>query len=394
VKRRVVVAVSSFKNCAAPWETTAWVAEGLELALPPAYSIERVPTCDGGTGFCGTITRARGGVVKNDYSALGPLGRPLERRSIGWFRDLDGARVAVLEAADTTGLALVEEARARGTAMDTSLLRRTSYGLGQMLRAAREGGADRILVGLGDSAVQDCGLGALQALGARIYLRGCRTPLEEPAAAEHLPRVERIDPDPIGPYPPIELACNLSTRLLGPGGTVEHYAQQKGGDYQTNKTLRKGTELIAKIYERTFGCPVARMLGAGSNGGVAAALIAALGARPRYSFRVVAEHTRLLERLRGAAAVVVGEGRMDESTTRGKAPGATALLASALEIPVFAVAGTVAPRIAGRLASLGIIAVQTLSFPQLSEEEYIRRTPMLLRDAGVRLAPTIMAISE
>jgi glycerate kinase len=141
---------------------------------------------------------------------------------------------------------------------------------------------------------------------------------------------------------------------------------------------------------------VADLFGAGANGGVAAALIAGCNATPRYSFRVMIEHTDMLGRLSTAAAVVVGEGRLDKTTLTGKAPGAIALLASAYNLPVFAVAGSVDRQCFGRLLNFGILNVQTLTHPECRLEVLMdpQNARFLLREAGVRLAPVVQATCQ
>lgn len=381
----VLVAMNGFKGSATAAQATRWVAEGLRIALPQWEEVEEQPVCDGGGGFCETVTLGRGGTVEGGYPAHDAGLRPVADARIGWVHDPDGGLLAVVEAADTVGLARLGEGA-------PGVMDRSSYGLGEVLAHAHRGGARRVLLGCGDSGVQDCGVGLLEALGAVFSDRGGAqlTGLR----ARDLSRVATVEFRTPPGFLTVELACNLSSVLEGAAATARTYAAQKGATSDEVRELERGTRSIARVFARAFRRDVSRAFGAGANGGAAAALIAALGATPRYSFHVVNEAVGLTATLQRAKVVVVGEGKLDAGTVRGKAPGAVALLAASHGVPAVAVAGAVEPHSFGRLAGGNILAVQTLSHPCQRLADYLdpANTRTLLREAGVRLAPTICLI--
>ncbi len=385
---RVLVALNGFKGSASAVQATRWVAEGLRVALPNVFEVNERPICDGGAGFCETITQARGGRIESGLTAHDAAHRPLDDAKIGWVDEGSESLTAVIESADTVGLARLSDPARCG------VMERSSRGLGEVLTYAAREGARQVIIGCGDSAVQDCGVGLLEALRATFFDRS-RKRIENVCARDlgRIDRVEFVRPDG---FPTVELACNLSSVLEGPAATVRTYASQKGASEQEIAELERGTRNIAAVYTRAFGRDVSRDCGSGANGGVGAALMAALGAIPRYSFHIVSEAIGLHINLNRVAVVVVGEGKLDKGTVRGKAPGAVALLAATHGVPAVAVAGSVEPQTFGRLAAANIVAVQTLSHPGQRMEDYVHpgNVRTLLREAGVRLAPTVQMLCQ
>lgn len=383
---RVLVALNGFKGSTTAVEATRWVAQGLRVALPDQIEVCECPVCDGGSGFCEMVTLARGGTIETELNAHDAALRLIDNAKIGWFDDESLGKTAVIEAADTVGLDRLKEKEDEQAA---GIMERSSRGLGEILSHAHRGGARKVLIGCGDSAIQDCGVGLLEVLGAMFHDRDNQQ-LED-VRTKDLCRIARITFKRPDNFPEVELACNLSSVLVGSAATVRTYAKQKGATSEEIEELARGTTNIAEVFARAFGREVSRDFGSGANGGVGAALMAALDATSRYSFHTVNEAIGLSEALEHASVVVVGEGKLDKGTVRGKAPGAVALLAAKFGVPAVAVAGSVEQKTFGKLLAANIVSIQTLSHPDQQMKEYIKpeNAPTLLREAGVRLAPTI-----
>ena len=286
---RLIAAPDKFKGTASAAEIAAAACRAAEAA---GWEAESLPMADGGEGTLATLGGAnRHTVVTN------PLGDPV---SAGWR--LDG-EVAIIEMAEASGLQLV------GGASGNDALAASTYGTGELIEAALERGARRIIVCVGGSATTDGGFGALRALLPGHRLRG----------------VELV------------VACDVRTRFLD---AAEVFGPQKGATAAEVKLLRRRLERLVDMYTAEYGVDVSELPGAGAAGGLAGGL-AALGARIVEGFEVVAEETRLAERLEGADLVVTGEGLLDTESFNGKVVGGVCGLAERLGVPVLAVAGHV-----------------------------------------------------
>ncbi|MXV89979.1 MAG: glycerate kinase [Acidimicrobiia bacterium] len=287
---RLIAAPDKFKGTASAAEIAAAACRAAEAA---GWEAEPLPMADGGEGTLATLGGAnRHTVVTN------PLGDPV---NAGWR--LDG-EVAVIEMAEASGLQLV------GGAAGNDALAASTYGTGELIEAALERDARRIIVCVGGSATTDGGFGALRALLPGHRLRG----------------VELV------------VACDVRTRFCD---AAEVFAPQKGATPAEVKLLRRRLARLVDMYAAEYGVDVADLPGAGAAGGLAGGL-AALGARLVEGFEVVAEETGLAERLEGADLVVTGEGLLDAESFNGKVVGGVCGLAERLGVPALAMAGAVA----------------------------------------------------
>ena len=287
---RLLAAPDKFRGTAGAADIAAAVCRGAGNA---GWAGEALPMADGGEGTLAVLGGAnRHTVVTN------PLGDAV---TAGW-RLTNGT--AVIEMAQASGLAQV------GGAAGNDALAASSYGTGELIEAALERGARRVIVCVGGSASTDGGFGAVRALLPGHRLRG----------------VELI------------VACDVRTAFCD---AAEVFGPQKGASAAEVKLLRRRLERLADMYAAEHGVDVTELPGAGAAGGLAGGL-AALGGQIVEGFDVVAEETRLTERLEGVDLVVTGEGRLDAESFDGKVVGGVADLAERLGVAVVAVVGEVA----------------------------------------------------
>ena len=287
---RLLAAPDKFRGTAGAADIAAAVCRGAGNA---GWAGEALPMADGGEGTLAVLGGAnRHTVVTN------PLGDAV---TAGW-RLTNGT--AVIEMAQASGLAQV------GGAAGNDALAASSYGTGELIEAALERGARRVIVCVGGSASTDGGFGAVRALLPGHRLRG----------------VELI------------VACDVRTAFCD---AAEVFGPQKGASAAEVKLLRRRLERLADMYAAEHGVDVTELPGAGAAGGLAGGL-AALGGQIVEGFDVVAEETRLTERLEGVDLVVTGEGRLDAESFDGKVVGGVADLAQRLGVAVVAVVGEVA----------------------------------------------------
>ncbi|NEA13330.1 glycerate kinase, partial [Streptomyces sp. SID10692] len=275
----------------------------------------------------------------------------------------------------------------------------TTYGVGELIRAALDAGARRVLVGCGDSGTSDGGAGALQALGARLTDRHGRE-LRPGGGALH--ELEHIDPaglDPRLARTELLVACNPYNVLCGKRGVARVFGPQKGATPAEVELLSAGLERLAAVLARdvapAFTPPGREPLdlrtapGTGASGGLGAGL-AAVGARllPRYD--VLLDGLDLDARLARADVVITAEGALDHQTVRGKIPAEVARRARDAGVPVLALAGTIGPG-AQDVREVGVDAYSAILPAPMTLVEAIGRSGELLADATER-AMRIMAL--
>ncbi|MFT5222901.1 MAG: glycerate kinase [Glaciecola sp.] len=329
---RILVAPDSFGGSLTPLQAAQMMASGWLDARPDDEVVLR-PMSDGGEGLLDAVGAAIAGSarppVRRTCEVAGPLGLPLDA---AWLLLEDGT--AIIESALACGLALVSPER-RDPRMTTT------WGVGQLLEAAANAGASRVLLGLGGSATVDGGAGALSALGWRITVAdGSGLKM----GGEDLARVTSIAAGWVTPAVAalsIELLADVTASL---GDAAATFGPQKGADHQTVEHLTHGLEVWADVVETTFGAPGLRAhQGAGAAGGLGFALQGAHGAALVVGASRVASLVGLQEAVRDADLVLTGEGRFDATSLTGKVVGTVAELAASAGTEVIAVCGQLDP---------------------------------------------------
>jgi glycerate 2-kinase len=326
--RRIVVAPSGFKESLSALEAAAAITTGIRRVLPGVV-VDTLPLVDGGEGSAAALAAATGGELV-PVRVTGPVGRDVDSHIA--LLGGKGPRTVVVEMAAAAGLALVP----RGLRDPGAT---TSYGVGQLITAALNAGAERILVGCGDSGTCDGGAGALQALGARIS-DAMGNPVGRGGAA--LAEVDSIDLTGLDPRiadVDILAAVNPHNVLCGERGVARVFGPQKGATPEQVELLSAAMERWAKVLEREAHIELRTSPGSGASGGLGAGL-AALGAQLLPRFEVMFDHVDLEPAIAGADLVVTAEGAIDEQTPSGKIPAEVARRAKRHGKPVIAFAGT------------------------------------------------------
>lgn len=345
---RVLLAFDKFKDALTAQQAGEVVAAVLREAHPD-WELDLAPLADGGEGFAGILTEAaggrivpcevsgpRGGRVTAGFGLVSVAAIPAKARAqLGLQRQSPfGAQIAVIEMAAASGLALL-------AAEQRDPWQATSLGTGELMRAAADSGATGILLGVGGSATNDLGLGALAALGL-AFADATGRPVHPPVPAEW-PRIVRISGRLPATLPPVYIACDVTNPLLGPRGAAAVYGPQKGLRAADQTRLENESARMADLLGQHCGrSPALREVpGAGAAGGIAFGLMAAAGAKLLPGFDLVSAWLDLEPKLAAADIVITGEGRFDESSLEGKGPGAVAARALALGKTVHIFAGQV-----------------------------------------------------
>lgn len=330
MRLRVLVAPSGFKESLGAAEVADCIASGVRRAVPDAH-IRKAPLADGGEGFARALVAAAGGSL-HQVTVTGPVGDPVE----ACFGLLEGEQepTAVLEMAAAAGLRHIPADR-------RDPLATTTYGVGELISAALDAGASRVLVGCGDSGTNDGGAGMAQALGARLLdARGEQIGYGGARLAD-LASIDLSSLDPRVGAATIDVACNWSNVLTGPAGVARVYGPQKGADEDTVALLEAALERFADVVESDLGRDVRTAPGSGASGGLGAGLSALLGATLHSRFDVITRYLAFDHLLADTDLVITAEGSVDRQTPRGKVPAEVARLAAACDVPVIALTGTV-----------------------------------------------------
>ncbi|PQZ98145.1 glycerate kinase [Arthrobacter sp. MYb224] len=386
--QRILVAPSGFKESLDASAVAAAIGAGVRRALPGAV-VKAVPIADGGEGTAETLARATGGHLVPAV-VTGPVGQKVGSH----YAMLGGesAGTAVVEMAAAAGLRLVPRAqRDPGTT--------TSYGVGELIAAAIDAGATKVLVGCGDSGTSDGGMGALQALGARILDGKGR---ELTAGGNQLGRIDRLDLAGLHPAlaagtVQITLALNQHNILTGPRGVARVFGPQKGATPQQVEAMSTGFERWAAVLRRDALASAretdfATAPGTGASGGLGAGL-AAVGAVLLPRFEAILDSglagIDLDSMLRGADLVITAEGAIDFQTPKGKVPAEVARRAGLQGVPVVALAGTLG-RGCRDVHDIGIDAIASIVPIPMTLQEAVDDGERLLIEAAERFMRTII----
>lgn len=376
---KILIAPDKFKGSMTAIEAANSIALGIKKVNPGAKLV-KLPLSDGGEGLVDVMVNAAGGTVI-ETMVTGPLGNPVKAK---WGLIEDKMK-AVIEMSAASGLNLVSESKRNPSITST-------YGTGELIKAAMDHGCNEIIVGIGGSATNDGGAGMARALGVKFNDFN-KEPLAE--GGSELIKLESLDLKEIDPRlerTKILVASDVDNPLIGPRGASIVYGPQKGASAEMAKNLDRALENYASVIKREIGINVDQLPGAGAAGGLGAGLIAFLGAELQPGIELVLDALNFDRHLEGCFLLVTGEGRLDGQSLHGKSPIGAARRAKKRNVPVLALAGS----ISGSRESFhreGITACFAIADGPLSLEESVARGPELLSKKAAEVMRLISRIS-
>ncbi|CAE6930874.1 glycerate 2-kinase 2 [Pseudomonas marincola] len=323
---KIVIAPDSFKESLSALEVAEAIAKGWASVYPDA-EICLLPMADGGEGTVDALLAATGG-ERRECQVRGPLGAPVQAHW-GWL----AGNTAVIEMAAASGLHWVPSGQRDATVT-------SSYGTGELIREALDGGAKRIILGLGGSATNDGGAGLLQALGMRLLDRNGAELAAGGAALAQLYQIDMAGLDSRLLGVQVDVAADVDNPLCGPRGASAVFGPQKGASPEQVASLDAALQSMANVVAATLGEDFSQVPGVGAAGGLGFAAKSFLRAGFRPGIELVAELSGLAEAVQGADLVITGEGRLDAQSLHGKTPVGVARVAQAAGVPVIALAGS------------------------------------------------------
>lgn len=375
---RVVVAPSGFKESLSAEQAADCIEKGVLRAFSSSV-ITKVPMADGGEGFTRALVGATNGII-HPVTVTGPVGQPVQA-FVGFLGGCTEP-TAVIEMAAAAGLSLVPRDR-RNPCLTTS------YGVGELVRAALDLGARRILLGCGDSGINDGGAGMAQALGIRLLDADGNELDRGGAALTQLNRIDIRTRDPRLAHVRIDAAVNWHNQLLGERGVARVFGPQKGATPQQVEQLAAAMEIYAACIGNTTGLDVGSAPGAGASGGLGAAILGLLCGTLHPRYEIVMQYLEVDDYIRGADLVITAEGSLDGQTPFGKVPAEIARRAKEAGVPVVALAGTIGKGVRLNL-DYGIDAFASILTRPCSLEDAISSAPKLLARAAEDAVRMIM----
>lgn len=368
---RIIVAPDSYKGSLSAVEVADAMARGIG-AVFPAAEVVRFPIADGGEGTVDALVTATGGrLVTQEVS--GPLGEPV---SAVWGILGDGS-TAVIEMAAASGLPLVPREK-----RDPRLT--STFGTGELIKAALDAGLRRIIIGIGGSATNDGGAGMARALGVRFLDGDGRDLPEGGAALAGLASINLSGLDTRLRETAIQVACDVNNPLCGEKGASAVYGPQKGATPEMVVELDRALMHYARIVEQTTGRVVSLLPGTGAAGGLGAGLLYFTSASLLPGVKIVLEAVGFARAVQSADLVITGEGCTDAQTAHGKAPLGVAQLARNCGVPVICLSGGLGAG-AEHVLEHGIDALLGIVSCPMPLEECMARAAELVEAATTRI---------
>ncbi|MDQ0233043.1 glycerate kinase [Metabacillus malikii] len=305
------------------------VKRGFESIYKGSVVYDLIPMADGGEGTIQSLAVGLNGSL-HEKVVTGPLGEPVKAK----YAISGDQSTAIIEMAEASGLALVPYEK-------RNPLKTTTYGTGELIKAALDHGVSKIILGIGGSATNDGGAGMIMALGGVLYAKDGNSIARGGEALQELVKMDLTNMDPRLKQVRIEVACDVDNPLLGPRGASAVYGPQKGATPEMVEQLDKALANYHDVMKRATGKDVKTTPGAGAAGGIGVSLLACLDAKLVPGIDIVLKHTNFAERVADADIVITGEGKIDSQTTYGKAPIGVAKLAKKYsDATVIAICGT------------------------------------------------------
>ncbi|WP_069998656.1 glycerate kinase [Cellulosilyticum sp. I15G10I2] len=367
---QIIVAPDSFKGSMSAIEAANSIEKGIKKVFKDA-AIVKIPIADGGEGTVDAIIMGSNGTYK-EINVTGPLGEKLPAK-YGILPD--GS--AVIEMAAASGITLVP--REKLNPMET-----TTYGTGELVKAALDAGARKIVMGIGGSATNDGGMGLAQALGVVFkdqagnvlglgakYLKSIHT-IDASALDKRLQEVEFI------------VACDVTNTLCGDQGASAVFGPQKGATPEMVQELDTALKHYAGVIKEQLKKDILEVPGTGAAGGLGVPLLVFCKATLKSGIKTVLEAVNIDEYLKDTNLIITGEGKIDGQSVYGKVPVGVAEAAKPYNIPVIAIVGSIGVD-ASKVYDYGIASIMSIMDHPMSLDQAIQSGKELLEDSAERM---------
>ena len=364
---KIVIIPDSFKGSASSMEVCNCIEKGILKVFKNA-NIKKIPVADGGEGTVDSILYAAGGNIKK-VNVKNPSGKIIEAKY-----GIINKEKAVIEMAEASGITLVDDAV-------RNPLKYSTYGTGELIKDAMNNNIKEILIGIGGSATNDCGIGMANALGYK-FLDENNNEIEP--IAENMIKVASIDDSNVDKRIfdiKINVACDVRNPLYGENGATAIYGKQKGVTDESFDILDNGLKNIARIVKEKFNKEIDHIEGSGAAGGLGGGLVAFCNAELKSGIDAVLDIIDFEDKIKDASLIITGEGAIDGQTKKGKVPVGVARRANG--IPVIAIVGDIRDG-AEAVYDMGIVSIMPALKRAMPLDEAIKNSKTLIEDAAER----------
>lgn len=361
---KILVATNYFKGSLSAVQAAETIKNTI-LEVNPHYKVVAMPVADGGDGTLEAI-KTSANATEMTTEVCDPLCRSVKAK---WLY-IENTKTAIIEASQANGLSLLR-------LEEYNPLKTTTYGVGELIKAALDKGAKEIILAIGGSATNDAGAGILQALGG-ILLDNNNKELSQGGGA--LGNVSSIDLSALDKHvadTKISVACDVDNPLCGKNGASYVYAPQKGATPEMIEILDKNLSHFAQISSQITGKDYKNLPGTGAAGGIGFAIKTFLDGKLVPGFELIEKICGLEAKMQDANLVITTEGRFDSQTLSGKAPHKVAQMAKKYKIPVIMIAGAIERNL--NYEDTGITAAFSLADGPIALEDAIKNAPYLLK---------------
>lgn len=327
---KIVIAPQSFKGSLSAKDAADCMSFAANEIFPDA-KLKVLPIADGGDGTLETLVDATNGSLMKS-SVLNPLGKKIDAEW-GMLGNDVNEKVAIIEMARASGLALLDP-------NNLDPLNSTSFGTGQLILEAINNGAKKIILGIGGSATNDCGLGMAKSLGFNFIDHQGKPLSGNVSNFKYLDKIISTNVDNRIFDIKFEVACDVNNTLCGPQGASYIYGPQKGASLEQIKVLDYSLNHVSLVIKTHLNKDVLNLPGSGAAGGLGAAMVAFCNANLRPGVDIIFETLDVEQHIHDADLIITGEGQFDLSSTFNKAPSAIASLAKKYNIPTLGLSGS------------------------------------------------------
>ena len=369
---KIIIAPQSFKGSLTAKEATKIISDCARNIFPESDLIG-IPIADGGDGTLETIIDATNGKLMNSQ-VKGP-DNSVVQASWGLFNSEKNEKTGIIEMARASGLAMIDP-------KNLDPFNSTSFGTGELILDAVKNGAKKIILGIGGSATNDCGIGVAKAVGIR-FLDSKNN--EVGNNVSNFSNIKKINLDKFNSQLndiKFEVACDVTNKLCGKEGASYIYGPQKGASAEDVKILDKNLLHIGNLIEKDLGVNVLDIKGGGAAGGLGAGMVAFFGAKLRPGVDIIFDTLSVEEKIKDADLIITGEGQFDISSTYNKAPAAIAKLGKKYNIPTIGISGSFGEGF-DKLDEFGILSKSTLINKISSLDDNIKDAGNLLKIASL-----------
>jgi len=324
--RKILVMPDSFKGTMSSMEACNIIKRAI-VAVDASIEVKNIPIADGGEGSVDCFLESVGG--ERVYEIVSG---PDFEKTESYYGLIDNGKVAIIEMATCAGLPLTKQKNPEKT---------TTYGVGELINSAIDRGVKKIILALGGSATNDCGVGMLAAMGAKFLNENGQEFLPRGGTLSQIKDIKTENLEDKLNGVSFTTMCDIDNPLLGERGASYVFSPQKGADKDMVIRLEQNVEAFSSLCQKLKLCMDVNFEGAGAAGGMGFSAKCFLQSEIVMGIEAVLDAVKFEELLVGADMIISGEGRLDGQTLRGKVVAGIARRAKTKTVPVVAVVGDV-----------------------------------------------------